>query len=314
MQMFRRLLFPLMVLSLAAGVTAQSPPAAIKQKLLEIGPDYSNAPDPFAEAVAAAPVAGVKVTKDLAYGKHPRQLLDVYQPEGKTQVPVLVYVHGGGYNSGARDVGGGVYGNVLTYFARNGMLGINAEYRLAPDSPWPAGGEDVRGVVQWLREKAAVYGGDPNRIFLMGHSAGATHVATYVFDRRFQPARGHGVAGAILVSGRYSLRHDPDDPSLAGGVAQYFGTDPAQLPSRSIVSHVASSRIPVMLAVSQFDQRNLVGTTGELFTALCNRDGGHCPRLVQLKYHNHLSEVRHFNTADDYFGKEILEWMASVRP
>lgn len=300
------------VLTCTTVAFAQSPPPEIKRKLVEMGADYGRAPDIYLEALKAAPNDGVLVKKDLAYGKDPRQLLDVYQPTGKTNAPVLVYVHGGGYTGGARDVDANVYGNVLTYFARNGMLGINAEYRLAPQARWPSGAEDVRGVVQWVKESAKDYGGDPSRIFLMGHSAGASHVGAYVFDRRLQPQTGHGVAGAILVSGRYSLQYDPDNPGFAGGVSQYFGSDPAQYPSRSIISHVATSRIPVMLAISQFDQQNLVATTGELFVALCNRDGGRCPRLVQLKYHNHLSEVRHFNTADDYFGKEILEWIGSV--
>ena len=61
---------------------------------------------------------------------------------------------------------------------------------------------------------------------------------------------------------------------------------------------------------SSADQLNLAATTGELFVALCQRDGGKCPRLLQLKYHNHSSEFTHFNTSDDYFGKEIIEWIA----
>jgi len=60
--------------------------------------------------------------------------------------------------------------------------------------------------------------------------------------------------------------------------------------------------------ISEFDQLNLAGTTGELFVELCKRDGGRCPRLVQLKYHNHSSEVSHFNSQDDYLGSEIIEW------
>ena len=201
-----------------------------------------------------------------------------------------------------------VHGNILTYFARNGFLGINADYRLAPQFKWPSGGEDVRDAVAWVKENAKKYGGDPNRIFLFGHSAGASHVAQYAYDRRFQPSDGPGIAGAILLSGRYVLHFDQDDPSLMGGVAQYFGSDPAQAESRSITPHVMGSRVPVMIVVSEFDQLNLVGTSGELFVELCKRDGGRCPRFLQLKYHNHGSEFLHFNTSDDYFGKEILEW------
>ena len=291
------------------AVTAQTMPEDVRRKLVEMGPLYSGPAvlDLYRPLVAAAPKDGVSVTKNLAYGKHPRQVLDVYQPAGKTNAPVLVYVHGGGYVGGNKD-DDFVYGNVTTYFARHGVLAINAEYRLAPEYPWPAGGEDVAAMVAWVRNNAAKYGGDPARIYLMGHSAGATHVATYVFDRRVQPRSGHGVAAAILVSGRYRVYSEPDDASF-NSVRAYFGADPDRYASRSVVEHVPNSRIPVMLVTSEFDQQNLVATTGEMFKALCDRDGGQCPRLVQLKYHNHLSEIYHFNTADDLLGREILEFV-----
>jgi acetyl esterase/lipase len=131
----------------------------------------------------------------------------------------------------------------------------------------------MRALVAWVRENARGLGGDPERLFLMGHSAGATHVATYAFDARFQPPEGHGLAGTVLVSGRYRLRADPDDPSLES-IREYFGSDPAQYESRSALTHVPGSEVPALLVVAEFDQRNLVDTTGELFVALCRRDDG----------------------------------------
>ncbi len=288
---------------------AQNPAPEIKRKLIEQGwgQDPANA-HMLDAALAAAPKGGVKVTKDLAYGKDPRQKLDVYQTPGKSNLPIMVFFHGGGYTSGARDTSEFVHANVLTYFARNGFLGINADYRLAPAFSWPSGGEDVAAVVRWVKQNAHDYGGNPDRIFLFGHSAGASHVAQYALDRRFQPVGGPGIAGAIVMSGRYVLHYDPDDPSLTGGVMQYFGSDPNRYESRSSASHVDESKVPIMIVLSEFDQLNLAVTSGELFVALCRRDGGRCPRFVQLKYHNHGSEFAHFNTADDYLGKEIIEW------
>ena len=285
-------------------------PPEVQQQLIETGFGYSigRMMDLYLPLLAAAPKGDVKVIKDVSYGDHPRHKLDVYQPTGVTGFPVFVYVHGGGYRSGDRDLNEYVYGNIATYFARHGLLAINATYRLAPEASWPSGAEDMRGVVTWIRRNAEQYGGDPERIFLMGHSAGATHVATYAFDARFQPADGHGLAGLIAVSGRYHLRPDPDDPSLAG-IRQYFGDDPTRYESRSVITHVPNSQIPVMLVIAEYDQRNLVATTGELFVALCRRDDGRCPRLVQLAYHNHLSEVFHINTADDFLGREILKFI-----
>jgi len=297
-------------LGLCAVSVGQNPSPDIKQRLNELGWGRDQDGEHlYDSALQAAPKAGVKVTKDIAYGAHPRQKLDIYQPSGKRNLPIMVFFHGGGYTAGERDYNPMVHANILTYFAHNGFLGINADYRLAPEFAWPTGGEDVRSVVEWVKKNAAQYDGNPNRIFLFGHSAGASHVALYALDRRFQPANGAGIAGAILLSGRYALHYDPDDASLAkGGVAEYFGTDPNRFESRSVASHVADSHVPIMIVVSEHDQVNLATTSGELFVALCKRDGGRCPRLLQLKYHNHASEFYHFNTQDDYLGKEIIEW------
>jgi acetyl esterase/lipase len=285
-------------------------PDDIRARLIALGYDapYAVTDSIYLPLLRRSPKDGVAVTKDLAYGDHPRHRLDVYRPDGISNAPVFIYVHGGGYSSGERDIDDEIYGNVLYYFSRQGMLGINATYRLAPDAEWPSGGEDMRALIGWVKAHAAEWGGDPDRIFMMGHSAGATHVATYAFDRRFQPAGGHGLAGIVLVSGRYTIKDRPDDPSF-DGIRAYFGDDPAGYATRSIVSHVPGSDIAALLVMAEYDQRNLVETTGELFVALCERDDGRCPRLLQLKYHNHMSEIAHLNTADDQLGREVMEFI-----
>lgn len=282
----------------------------IRQGLAEIGfaPPFQPSLEIYTPLVQGAPTEGVSVTKDISYGEDERHLLDVYQPENTDGAPVVVFIHGGGYTSGDRDVSAEFYGNIPTYFARNGYLGISATYRLAPDDPWPAGGQDVGAVVQWVKENAEQYGGDPDSTFLIGHSAGATHVATYAFDPRFQPPDGHGLGGIVLISGRFNVAFDLDDPAL-DGIRAYWGTDEAKYQSRSPIYWVENSSVPVMLVVAEMDQRNLVGTSGELFAALCDRDGGRCPRFIQLKGHNHLSEVMHFNTSDDLLGREIIDFI-----
>ncbi|MDH3735322.1 MAG: alpha/beta hydrolase fold domain-containing protein [Gemmatimonadota bacterium] len=284
-------------------------PDDIKRRLIEIGfaPPYASSDSIYLPLLARVPRSGVTVTKDLAYGSDRRHRLDVYRPDGAARAPVFVYVHGGGYRTGDRDINEEIYANVLNYFSRHGMLGINATYRLAPDATWPSGGEDMRQLIDWVRANAAEYGGDPDRIFMMGHSAGATHVATYAFDRRFQPASGHGLAGVVLVSGRYTIKDEPADPTF-DGIRLYFGDDPSGYPTRSVVTHVPGSDVAAMLVIAEYDQRNLVETTGELFVALCDRDEGRCPRFLQLKYHNHMSEISHINTQDDLLGSEILEF------
>ena len=297
---------------LAFGVPAKGQvPDEIREKLLAIGFGDSLEPsmaiyEPL--LLAAAPKGDLVIEKDVRYGEHERNLLDLYRPGGIEGAAVLVYVHGGGYRTGDRDLNPLVYANVPTYFGRHGLLAMSVTYRLAPQANWPSGAEDMRALVAWVRENARRLGGDPDRVYLMGHSAGATHVATYAFDARFQEAEGHGLAGIVLVSGRYRLRSDPDDPSL-DSIREYFGGDPAKYESRSAISHVPGSEVPALLVVAEYDQRNLVETTGELFVALCRRDDGRCPRFLQLRHHNHLSEVFHINTGDEILGREILEFV-----
>lgn len=297
--------------AVAAQDRLTTTPDEILQQLREIGfaPPSQVTGELYAPLLAQAPTDGVIVTNDVAYGEHERHALDLYQPEDASNAKIIVYVHGGGYTAGDKSGNS----NVPTYFARNGYLGVAINYRLAPDHQWPAGGQDVAAAVEWLKDNAAEYGGNPDEIFVMGHSAGATHVATYAFDRRFQPADGHGLSGVILSSGRYQSYYDPDDPALSG-IHAYWGDDASLYESRSIVPHVPNSSVPVMLVIAEFDQRNLVATTGELFVALCDRDDGRCPRLIQTRGHNHISAVRHFNTGDDLLGREIIDFVEDGAP
>jgi acetyl esterase len=143
-------------------------PMEVQQVLATLGPTWGSALRENIEATAAAfrpllkaaPKDGVVVAKNLAYGEDARQILDVYQPIWRAGAPVVIFIHGGAYVRGDKDAYGEMYGNVATWFARQGMLGINATYRLAPQAKWPSGADDVRGMVRWAQENAARYGGD----------------------------------------------------------------------------------------------------------------------------------------------------------
>src|SRR5262249_45988913 len=148
----------------------------------------------YAPAHAKAPADGVKVTIDIAYGPDARHRLDVYAPAPQPShatvalMPVLIFIHGGGFVSGDKiEPNSPYYANIGHHFARRGVLTILATYRLAPLHVWPSGARDVGAVVKWARDNAGRFGGDDSRIVLMGHSAGASHVAAYGLERRHQP-------------------------------------------------------------------------------------------------------------------------------
>jgi acetyl esterase len=300
----------------SAQAQVEKLPPYLQQTLAQIGPvfqkdtskTYPATIAAFQSLLKVAPKDGVVIARNQAYGADPRQVLDVYQPTAHTGASVAIFIHGGAYVSGDKD-GGEHFGNVAMWFARQGMLGINANYRLAPAAKWPAAAEDVRSMVAWAEANAARYGGDPNRIFLIGHSAGASHVASYIFDKSLQPAEGPGVAGAVLISGRYRLVYDPADP-FGRNMQAYFGDDPAQYENRSTINHIRDGvPVPVFVVIAEYEQPGLDVRGAELLSALCARDGV-CPRFARLNGHNHLSEVLAFNTPDEYLGREILDFMA----
>jgi len=312
--------FLAMVAVNAATAQVSNMPPQVQARLAEVGPvwgkdilgNLARTLEVYTPILRDASKAGIRVSRDLAYGPDARHKADMYQPEGKTGVPVAVFIHGGAYVRGERDISPEVYGNVATYFARQGMLGVNATYRLAPATQWPGAAEDVGALVKWLRANAARFGGDPNRIFLIGHSAGATHIATYAYLKSLQPAEGTGIAGMVLMSGRYHFDPNPNDPNLKNFQA-YFGTDAAQYPARSPINHVKTAAvIPTYLVISEYDNPDLDTQGALLLAALCERDRA-CPRFTRMERHNHLSMVFQFNTADDAIGREIMEFMRRGR-
>lgn len=295
-------------------------PLPVQQRLAEVGPGWGKdiggnigkTLEVYTPLLAVAPKGGVAIERDVAYGPHARHRLDVHRAEGLKNAPIVVFIHGGAYVAGNRSVNAEVYGNVATYFARNGMLGVNATYRLAPEARWPAAVEDVGAVVKWLQQNAAKYGGDPKRITLIGHSAGATHVASYVYIKSLQPAEGHGVSSIVLMSGRYHFDPSPDDPNLKNFQA-YFGADRSLYPERSPINHVkAAAPLPTYIVVAEYDNPDLDTQGALLLGRLCERDRA-CPRFTRLERHNHLSMTYQFNTADEALGREILAFIARGR-
>ncbi len=247
--------------------------------------------------------SGVKVTKDEKYGTDERHRLDVYEPSEKASklMPILVFVHGGGFVAGDKSAPGSpFYGNIGYYFAKRGILTVIPTYRLAPKHKWPAGTEDVAGALAWTRKNGEKFGGDTNRIFVMGHSAGGAHVASYVFQEEFQLKEGDGLSGAILMSGVY-------DPAKVP-VAAYYGEDSSKYPSMAPIRYIERGKIPTFIIFAEFDPYPFDVQTSDLFQALCQRDKA-CPTIKQLIGHNHLSEAYHIGTADESIGPDIAEFI-----
>jgi arylformamidase len=140
----------------------------------------------------------------ISYGPHPRQVLDIYYPAQATAAPVLVFLHGGGFRNGEPAANGYNGSAVLNH----GAIFVSMGYRLMPDAVFPDSCEDVELGLRWLRDHIAEHGGDPERIYLSGHSAGAM-LASSVGLRSWIGAAdlpSNLVKGLLLISGFYDHR------------------------------------------------------------------------------------------------------------
>jgi arylformamidase len=291
------------------------------QKLRTIGVEIT----PETIAATAALVAplhagssteGVQIMRDRRYGPHDRHRLDVFEPQARSDgaLPVLLFVHGGGFVMGDKTAPNSpFYDNVGLWAVRNGMIGVTMTYRLAPEHRWPSGSDDVALAVKWLRENVAAHGGDINRVFVMGQSAGAVHVAGYV-ARQFgdyqgkPPGESGRPAGAIVVSGLY----DTDTMDRDARFRAYFGDDDAKLDNVSFLGALAGSQVPLLAVVAELDPRDFLRQFVVLLEA-CVRRQVKLPRLVQLTGHNHLTTVWQLNTAGDTLGPELLDFIGLPR-
>jgi carboxylesterase type B len=162
--------------------------------------------------------------------------------------------------------------------------------------------------VQWTLENAATFGGDPRRIFLMGHSAGAVHVATYVTHPEFHKVKGGGLAGAILVSGLYEVT-----PEVSGSPERaYFGNDVSKWPERSSLKGLVTTKLPLLVARAQLDPPDFTVQGDVLNSAMCSGPVA-CPTYLILPDHSHMSEIYSINTDETRLGYAINSFVSRVK-
>jgi acetyl esterase len=288
-------------------------PDSIAARLAELGAGF-NLPEVqalYEPLLARQPTDGVLKLDSQRYGAHARQVLDVYRPtaEAVAPRPLLLFFHGGGFIRGDK----AHKANIGWHFVRRGVVTLLPNYRLAPEHRWPAGPEDVAAALVWAREQAQSLGADPARIFLMGESAGAAHVAAASLMTRFGV---QGIRGAILTSGPYNARLERLSRE-AFGVATpdprndaYFGTDdPEALRTMSIVEQVDAAPFPLLITYAERDLLQMQVQAGELFARLSGRHG-FAPELRFIRHHNHFSQTQAVNTGDASLSGPVLDFIA----
>lgn len=293
-------------------------PEDLRRLMAEVGPKWAtNVPghvklmvESFSAVLATCPKDGISMQREVPYGAHDRQVLDVYSPANPKGAPVVVFVHGGAFTDGEKDRSPEVYSNVSIWFARHGIVGINMEYRSAPSAPYPAGTEDVKLACQWVEKNAASLGVDMKRLFVFGHSAGAAHSAAYAYGAEGSEG-GPRVAGSIVVSGRVRADNLATNPN-ARKVEAYYGTDSSLFKERSALHLAGKDSVPTFIAIAEYENPLLDVYCLELAHRLGTANGK-APRFMQLWGHNHTSIIAHLNTAEDVLGKALVEFVTDTK-
>jgi acetyl esterase/lipase len=296
---------------LTAACAIAQMPTYLEQQILAMGPVIN----PPAMAALYKPLvsehppdADVYFRRDIRYGPDERNLVDVFtQKTFAKNRPVILFVHGGAFVRGDRRTGADspFYDNIMLWAVRNGMVGVNMTYRLAPKNGWPSGPEDIGQAVKWVHDQIASYGGDPNCIFLMAHSTGAAHAGAYIAHKQFHQTLGSGLAGAILLSGIYRVT-----PELVEGnttYSEYYGTDAAKYEDMSSVLGISKSKMPIFIGSSELDPPQFQEQTRTIISSMC--EVGECPVTALFQKHNHMSEVYSISTEDHTVSDALLAFI-----
>jgi acetyl esterase/lipase len=202
------------------------------------------------------------VKRDIPYAApaQERQVLDVYSPAHASNLPVVFWIHGGGWQTGDKS-------SVQIKpqaFMHKGFVFVSTNYRLLPNVDMGTIVRDIAKSIRWVHDHIADYGGDPQRLFIMGHSAGAQLAALVCIDDRYLKAEGLSLAivkGCVPVDGdTYDVpaiietaetrRRAHGLPQPKFGHREKFGNDPTKHRDFSAVTHVAKGKgIPPFLVM-----------------------------------------------------------------
>jgi acetyl esterase/lipase len=230
---------------------------------------------PLTALNALSPAGGAEATVGIAYGQQERLKLDIYRPaRPAVGAPVVVFFYGGNWNSGQR----AQYAFVGRALASRGIVAVIPDYRLYPQVSYPDFLDDSAAALAWTAAHVASYGGDPSKLFVMGHSAGAYNAAMLALDSRWLAKQGSSpaiLAGWIGLAGPYNFL-----PIENPGVKPVFHFPDTPADSQP-VAHLDGKKLPALLIAANNDkvvnpQRN----TGEL----ARRLRGHGVAVTEVYY------------------------------
>jgi acetyl esterase/lipase len=227
----------------------------------------------------------IKLVRAFAYADGARRTLDVCHPVGAVAAPVVIFFYGGAWRSGNKRL----YRYAAKALARRGYVAVLPDYRIYPQVRYPLFLEDGALVVRWAKDNVKRFGGDPDNIFLSGHSAGAHIAAMLAIDARWLQTvglrPGRDVAGLIGLAGPYDFLPLRDDV-----LKVIFGGE--NRPETQPISHVRSGAPPALLLTGSDDRVVEAGNAsrfagrlraaGNIATARIYSGVGHCLIVAAL--------------------------------
>ncbi len=275
----------------------------------------------LAVAASSCGPSDVVVHKDITYYDGPghdakKHLLDLYLPADAENFPVLLFIHGGGWRLGHKDGLFHPYPRLGKGLARRGVGVAVAAYRLAPEHKFPAQLEDVARATRWVYENIGEYGGDPRRLFLCGHSAGAHLVALVALDERYLQAEGlppDAVAGVVGISGPYDVEYMWYMWEEGGWFARRyfvvpaFGDEPATWAEASAPNYARADAPPFLLLYGEGEDAHLAAQAYRLAAALAAR-GVEAP-VREAAGRNHLTIILNVGKEGDITTELILDFI-----
>jgi acetyl esterase/lipase len=247
----------------------------------------------------------VEKHKDIAYrtgatADKERHLLDVYVPKGKQNFPVVLFVHGGAWKWGDKNL----YTALGEIFASRGIGTVICNYRLSPKVQHPAHIEDVAGAFAWTCENIKKYGGDASELFVCGHSAGGHLVSLLATDASYLKAEKHSptdIKGVISISGVYKIYHTEKVFQAP------FGMDENVCLKASPLTHVAGKHPPFLIAYADKDYEHLDEMAKDM-TAALKKVASPCDLLL-CRDRSHISIIINLMQADDPLRLSICEFV-----
>lgn len=251
---------------------------------------------------------GVVAARDVDYiagtdYAEDRDKLDVFMPEGAAGAPVVVFFHGGALQQGDKS-----YGEVLVRrFVPEGVGVVSANYRLSPGVMHPAHIQDAAAAFAWVVKNIARYGGDPERVYVSGHSAGAYLATLMALDPAHLASHGLGldaIRGTIAISPfLYVEETAKERPKTV------WGEDPDAWMNASVTPHIAPGKGPMLLIYADGDadwRRRQNDTFGKAMRAVGNSD----ILVKEVSNRDHGTLMTQMNAVDDQIGGLALRFIS----